>query len=132
MSDNNWPDPARPGVPPSEGFWWLMLPLDIEAIRYFNGEIWRIGGQLAAPKDFAKYTLIGPCLTPAEVEARVQQTRRDALEEAIEVLNDYVRCATNDHHAAKTSWDKNHLKGHVKAAKTILAAIRALGGEGDE
>ena len=65
-----------------------------------------------------------------KLRAALQTARRDALEEAIEVLNDYVRCATNDHRAAKTSWDKNHLKGHIKAAKTILAAIRALKGEG--
>ena len=101
MSDNGWPD--KPGVPPNEGWWWILLPLDVQGIRYFDGEIWRIGGQLADPKDFEKYTLIGPCLTPAEVEARVATARKDALAEAA-------------HRAAKIVAERNQLIGILQLA----------------
>jgi hypothetical protein len=79
MSDNNgWP--GKPGVPPNEGWWWILFPLDVQGIRYFDGELWRIGGQLADPKDFATYALIGPVLTPAEVEARVKEVLLEAAD----------------------------------------------------
>jgi hypothetical protein len=94
MNDNNgWP--GKPGVPPNEGWWWILLPLDVQAIRYFDGEIWRIGGQLADPKDYAKYTLIGPVLTPAEVEARAADALkwRDAINDA---LTNWL-CPIEDH-----------------------------------
>jgi len=131
MSDNNWPDPARPGVPPSEGFWWLLLPLDVEAIRYFNGEIWRIGGQLADPKDFAKYTLIGPALTPAEVDARVAQARRDALKEAAQMASNRAAAWAEDAIGKflETKWD---YESRAEAGEEIASAILARAALGEK
>jgi hypothetical protein len=124
MTDNNgWPD--KPGVPPNEGWWWILLPLDVQGIRYFDGELWRIGGQLADPKDFATYALIGPVLTPAEVDARVQQARRDALEEAarrVEIM--WLMFREKDNGAS--DWI---FRAHddIPTGDDFVAAIRALG-----
>lgn len=132
--NNRWPDPARPGVPPSEGWWWLLLPLDVQAIRYFDGEIWRIGGQLADPKDFAKYTLVGPVLTPAEVEARVKEAKRDALEEAARWHDEQERFWMEKGREVSALDSQSGLNLLAKAAehRKHAAAIRALKGEGND
>jgi hypothetical protein len=62
--------------------------------------------------------VIGPCLTPAEVDARVKEARRDALEEAAQIIDDSARRCT---------------EGGIsqRILESNAAAIRALKGEGD-
>jgi hypothetical protein len=130
MTDNNgWPD--KPGVPPNEGWWWILLPLDVQGIRYFDGELWRIGGQLADPKDFATYALIGPVLTPAEVDARVQQARRDALEEAAQMASNRAAAWAEDAIGKflETKWD---YESRAEAGEEIASAILARAALGEK
>jgi len=81
MSDNNgWPDPARPGVPPNKGphwlrygssddiYWWNGKEYWSEIEGGYHGESWRPTVEWASA-----WTYLGPCLTPAEVDARVKE-----------------------------------------------------------
>jgi hypothetical protein len=84
MSDNNgWPgEPGVPMNPEQSGWhwvggipcWWQVWGNDTPqwqaSYRYYN------------PEEWANRKYGGPCLTPAEVDARVKEARRDALEEA--------------------------------------------------
>ena len=96
MSDNNWPDPARPGVPLNpgrEGWHWVQradkgfVPsprIILWTDDWTSGQFsWDAIGYSDDERKLGRdFRYLGPALTPAEVEARVQQARRDALEEA--------------------------------------------------
>lgn len=89
---NNWPDPARPGVPlkPEQDGWHWLVQAGHEMPAMWNAaqQQWSQGGLCCSgscsPKYVASDTFIprvrylGPCLTPAEVEARVAEARRAA------------------------------------------------------
>ncbi len=151
MTDNNWPDPARPGVPPNperDGWHWLVCPLKHDVFPRF----WRAAGEAQNCRWAAKWlysrndwnpkecTYLGPALTPAEVEARVAQARRDALEEAARVAEEHEKKAQAklDELASKF-FSENLAVGRasspsamVAVSRKIAAAIRALKGEGNE
>ena len=120
MSNNNWP--GKPGVPLNparDGWHWLTRKNGLwpEAWRWnpdADGRgAWAETDCDGQPEEMVKwYRYIGPCLTPAEVDARVQQAKRDALEEAARRILIY--------------FNNNHI------AQNTAAAIRALKGEGDE
>ncbi|MCA3380195.1 MAG: hypothetical protein ING08_08120 [Roseomonas sp.] len=86
MSDNNgWPDPARPGVPVNperEWFYWLENKITKNlwcACWRAKESYWGHPFNLGDPAFIgAHWRYLGPCLTPAEVEARVAEARRDA------------------------------------------------------
>ena len=95
MSDNNgWPDPARPGVPlnpDQEGWHWLKTGRDGLVPWYWvedQGAVgcfgWETDDDIYPAETMALggTTYLGPALTPAEVDARVKEARRNALEEA--------------------------------------------------
>jgi hypothetical protein len=93
MDNNNWPDPARPGVPMNpevSGCHWVTHPADEQSDNgkmavYWNGVgYWFLPGVAwkLEPVEMEKYKYHGPALTPAEVDARVKEARRDALREA--------------------------------------------------
>jgi hypothetical protein len=117
MTDNNWPDPARPGVPMNperDGWHWVADKDGIGKpwVEYWNGrDSW---APVSATPNFIcwHWRYIAPVLTPAEVEARVAQARRDALEEAARAMNPMLRSMIS----------------RVEA----FNIIRALKGEGDE
>lgn len=69
----------------------------------------------------ARYRYLGPCLTPAEVEARVAAAQREGIEQALET--------------ARKSWPRAHTyasenadlyRTQDRAVDHVLAAIRAL------
>lgn len=87
MSDNNgWP--GKPGVPlhySYNGFHWVQRLAGKEKPRVeeWTGSVWWTCPKFGGPEnDFSEWRYLGPCLTPAEVDARVQQARRKALFEA--------------------------------------------------
>jgi hypothetical protein len=84
-----------------------------------------------APMDYVvdHFTYIAPALTPAEVEARVAQARRDALEEAARRLEELHR---QHKYNPKTGEGSEHDAGYYRALAEGAAAIRALKGKGDE
>jgi hypothetical protein len=126
MSDTNgWA--GKPGVPlnPEKRQWhWVcghspaekprpeLWSRNVAGFFWWSGMMWR--------EDAAAlhWRYLGPCLTPAEVEARVQQTRREALEEAARVVEDcdhpWVEAREAEHEAADLM------------AGRIAGAIRAL------
>jgi hypothetical protein len=88
--NNTWP--GKPGVPlnpEEERHHWILTP-DGEIAVY----LWRPAGECEHGRwpsewvydvdewDPRDGTYLGPALTPAEVEARIKEARRDALEEA--------------------------------------------------
>jgi len=76
---NNWPDPAKPGVPLNperDGWHWLHHPEDLRAFPcVWDASIaaW-CSGEAHSPRGIVelRYQYLGPCLTPAEVAAREQ------------------------------------------------------------
>jgi hypothetical protein len=149
MSDNGWP--GKPGVPMNperDGWHWFMCPLKHDVFPRF----WRAAGEAHNYKWDGKWlnrrnewsskycTYLGPTLTRAEVEARVKEARRDALEEAARVAEEHEKKAQAklDELASKF-FSENLAVGRasspsamVAVSRKIAAAIRALKGEGDE
>jgi hypothetical protein len=84
MTDNHgWPDPARPGVPLNPELYGAhQLGTYVLIWRPSSRDYINHNGNFLLPEAACAWTYKGPCLTPAEVEARVAQARRDALEEA--------------------------------------------------
>ena len=135
MSDNNWPDPARPGVPMNPEWdgahHWLSYEGEEPGLYEWDGKYWKMGGG-HAPMDYVvdHFTYIAPVLTPAEADARVAQARRDVLEEAAQFVETHTYVTTN-------SALKHKLVPYARAKRglhhaTIAAAIRALGKEGND
>jgi hypothetical protein len=128
MSDNGWP--GKLGVPlnPERNGWhWVQRLAKNEKPRV---EEWTGSGWWTCPKfggpqnNLTDWRYLGPCLTPAEVEARVKQARRDALEEAArEIKQRGEFWSQGSNHDAKIRADE---------CQKIEAAIRVLEGEGDD
>ena len=144
MTENNNGWPGKPGVPLNperDGWHWLVCPLKHDVFPRF----WRAAGEAQNCRWAAKWlysrndwnpkecTYLGPALTPAEVEARVAQARRDALEEAALVAEDEPEPEGDPPPELHGRSVKNIAIASVRATKrSIAAAIRALKGEGDE
>jgi hypothetical protein len=128
MSDNNgWP--GKPGVPLNperDGWHWLVQknaqfpevwewnagPLGAVA-EYGDQSIgaWLEGEGNGQPKEMAKwYRYLGPALTPAEVVARIATARREGMEQAAQIADNYA--------------NRNHV------SLNIAAAIRAAAEKG--
>ena len=124
--NNGWPDPARPGVPmnPDWTGWhhWLSYQGEEPGLYEWDGKYWKMGGG-HAPMDYVvdHFTYIAPVLTPAEVEARVKEARRDALEDCAKWHDEQAVWMIKGRRMAKAEEHRKH-----------AAAIRALKGEGDE
>jgi hypothetical protein len=144
MTDNNnvWPDPARPGVPLNPEWdgahHWLSYEGEEPGLYEWDGKYWKMGGG-HAPMDYVvdHFTYIAPALTPAEVDARVKQARREALEEAARVAEGKVY---KERYRTWPWWlNRDGSEGNrsndsdiVEHADKIAAAIRALKGEGHD
>ena len=139
MSDNNnWP--GKPGVPLNperDGWHWvqrvdkgfvpsprIILWTDDWSSRQFSWDA--IGYEADEQKLGRDFRYLGPCLTPAEVEARVSEARRDALEEAAQRAAHYERMAYQHGHLPV---DDPH-ECAAQVAREIETSIRALKGEG--
>ncbi len=70
-----------------------------------------------------------PALTPAEMEARVKEARRDALEEAALRLEELHK---NHKYNPKTGEGSEHDVGYYRALAEGAAYIRALKGEDND
>jgi hypothetical protein len=66
---------------------------------------------------------IGPCLTPAEVDARIAQARRDALKEAALVAEERYNLWHMPHPDDARPFE---VCDDASACRDIAAAIRAL------
>jgi hypothetical protein len=135
ISDNNWPDPTPEmlnGDPIFDAIWGVIKWWDINVPAIYSGYCGATGNHARAIRD-----AIGPVLTPAEVDARVKEARRDALEEAARWHNEQAERWQN-------TYAKETLSGLDMQATRILclergglhiesaAAIRALKGEGHD
>jgi hypothetical protein len=139
MSDNGWP--GEPGVPlnPEQDGWHWVKPkispkggiqlIDESAPRPMP---WNIVSPLShepawngvmEPKHADNaWQYIGPCLTPAEVDARVKQARRDALEEAASLVDDVHQWDGRDEYCESCKGGAVY-----PDARDVAAIIRALG-----
>jgi hypothetical protein len=103
MSDNNgWTD--KPGVPlnPAEpGFHWVESCDGTATVVFWrghggdthheNGDLKELDLWSGYPMWIAKeWGYLGPCLTLAEVDARIATARKDALEEAARLARHYA------------------------------------------
>jgi uncharacterized protein YggE len=148
MDNNGWPgEPGVPLNPDRDGWHWLKTPKGRfyscwwNAIRWI--ETYPLGSSIDEVWRPAECAYAGPCLTPAEVDARVQQARRDALEEAAQVADKHahgsdkkfaevVRKASAAGNSRIFDLAAASAAGMDHEARKIAAAIRALKGEGHE
>ncbi len=128
MSDNNWPD--KPGVPLNperDGWHWGERDGGLEPRFWSSGQQLWAGSRNSwiTPKMLAAlFNYAGPCLTPAEVDARIATARKDALEEA-------ARDAEDCDHPWVEAREAEHEAAALMAGR-IADAIRALKGEGND
>jgi hypothetical protein len=101
-------------------------PLDDALAEMKCGYIPGYSHKLDAETVASRYSYLGPCLTPAEVESRVSQARRDALEEAAKVAKDYALKLEDMAELSPYPHIKREHEGRSWVAQTIAAAIRAL------
>jgi hypothetical protein len=146
---NGWP--GKPGVPlnPEKDGWHWIKPkispkrgiqlIDESASRPMP---WNIVSPLShkpawngvmEPEHAANaWQYLGPCLTPAEVEARVKEARRDALEEAAQWHDQQASEAQRLSDIKVSALDSKVWGDYAQNHREYAAAIRALKGEGDE
>jgi hypothetical protein len=118
MSDNNgWA--GKPGVPLNpkrDGAHWLKGYTE-DACMWQDGG-WYIPGyshKLDAETVASRYSYLGPCLTPAEVDARIAAARKDALAVAAQWHDEQAVWMIKGRRLAKAEEHRKH-----------AAAIRAL------
>jgi hypothetical protein len=84
MTDNGWP--GKPGVPmnPEKSRWhWVGgVPCWWQVWDDDDTPQWQAAYLYYNPEEWADRKYGGPCLTPAEVDARIATARKDALREA--------------------------------------------------
>ena len=102
MTENTWPDPARPGVPlnPQQpGKHWLRSPEGELCLSVWfvtdnpKHSFWEKGPGWSSPPAIARrgWAYLGPCLTPEEVQAKdariaeLEGALRDARAKYIEL-----------------------------------------------
>jgi hypothetical protein len=82
----------------------------------------------------SQHYYLGPCLTPAEVEARIKEARRDALEEAArwhdEEVEYFAKMGREVNPRDVTIGGMHHMESGKH--RNCAAAIRALKGEGND
>ena len=135
MSDNNgWS--GKPGVPLNperDGAHWISLlggKDNAQVIEWFaDAMCWDETDWTT--EDFGLHArYLGPCLTPAEVEARIATAHKDALEEAALVAENEPEPEGEPPPELHGRSVKNIATAAVRATKrSIAAAIRALKGE---
>ena len=129
MSDNGWP--GEPGVPmnPERGGWhWCQITKNVLAPIYWNTQNWwDIDSWNGSPIAY-----IAPVLTPAEVDARVAQARRDALEEAARWHDEQASEAQRLSDIKVSALDSKVWGDYAQNHREYAAAIRALKGEVNE
>ena len=152
MTDNNgWT--GKPGVPlnPEVSRWHWFVRGDFYSLALWHRGHFTFQDTTVWPEEFSQLdmTYAGPCLTPAEVEARIaaahkewlaelnhdtdalmEAARQSALEEAAQFVETHTYVTTN-------SALKHKLVPYARAKRglhhtTIAAAIRALKGEGND
>jgi hypothetical protein len=128
MTDNNWPDPARPGVPMNPDRWrgaindaltnWLSTIKDHETPKDALQRLIRLEVMAA----------LDPAVSQSAADL-VAKARRDALEEAARRLEELHR---QHKYNPKTGEGSEHDAGYYRALVEGAGWIRALKGEGDE
>ena len=117
---NGWPDADHPGVPLNperDGVHQLNLDGDVLQAHWWSDAYhWTWLTMQWTPKVCARanYRYLGPCLTPAEVEAKVKAARNAALEEAAAW------------HDGEARWRRDGLHERADFHNDCAAAIRAL------
>jgi len=137
---NGWP--GKPGVPlnPEKTGWhWLSGVLERPAAFEWlaHKQAWLFHraqpeDQAMAPPAFGSWTYLGPALTPAEVDARVSEARREALEEAAQWHDQQASEAQKLSDMKVSALDSKVWGDYAINHREYAAAIRALKGEGDE
>ena len=128
---NGWPDADHPGVPlnPERNGAHVLLYHDAYGLRapIEMTLLWTVAGEWinedgeARDAQQASYTFsyLGPCLTPAEVEAKAKAARQEGIEEAARLCDKRGGARTDDVERYRTHADR-------REAFRCATAIRAL------
>lgn len=138
MDNNGWPgEPGVPLNPERDGYHWCERDGGLEPRFWSSGQQLWAGSRNSwiSPKMLlALFGYAGPCLTPAEVEARIVIARKDALEKCILICDAVARANRVEYpekwkdrpegipHEWQRSWETC-----AETAEDIAAEIRALG-----
>jgi hypothetical protein len=133
MSDNTWPD--KPGVPLNPDMrekleYALAMHFSSNRMPHMSGDPRnRLSSLQRRNMEDAVTSIlevIGPCLTPAEVDARIKEARRDALIKAAARVSNY---AVTAHQHGSLPIDPHECAKQV--AWEITASITAMAEKGE-
>jgi hypothetical protein len=152
MTDNNnWP--GKPGVPlnPEVSGWHWFVRGDFYSLALWHRGHFTFQDTTAWPEEFSQLDMVyvGPCLTSAEVDARIAAAHKEWLAELnhdTDVLMENARDSAHEEAAQrleelhknhkynpKTGEGSEHDTGYYRALAEGVAHIRALAkGEGNE
>lgn len=120
---NTWPDPARPGVPPQDGVYWLQHKAvgDKQPCLYEKGRWYCCGSDigLSPMRCAARYSYLSPCLTPDEV----QNLRDDLASAERERAHQHGRA---DHNAAEHAREQGKREALQKRVAVLEGALGDL------
>ena len=131
MTENTWPDPARPGVPlhpERDGWHWLKTERGLapwrwtenpESIMWESG--WEAGDGVISPAYFAALgpcTYLGPILTPEEAAAL--QKRVAELEGLLGLADFWITAAIE---CREWHWDADQHEAATHTRNEIRAAL---------
>lgn len=124
---NTWPDPARPGVPPQDGVYWLQHKVvgDKQPCLYEKGRWYCCGSDigLSPMRCAARYSYIGPCLTPDEV----QNLRDDLASAERERAHQHGRADRNAAEHAREQAKREALQARVAKLEVALRPFANVG-----
>jgi hypothetical protein len=140
MDNNGWADqPGVPMNPERDGAHRLRHSesgLERDALWLCGGTWVDSDGEFIIQHAALFYIYLGPCLSPAEVDARIEYARQSTLEECIAACEAVVRSyrvELPEKHKDRPggipySW-KEMWENSAEIAEDIIADIRALKGE---
>lgn len=132
MTDANWPNPKRPGVPMfPERDGWHWVATQGNAIRPLHWS-WKSESWCASADPWAsfwKYTdgwsYIGPCFTPTQIAELLAGERERCAKEC----DEKVSFANHELRASDSHEETRYWTGEHCAATFCADAIRGLGGK---
>ena len=119
----SWPDTHRPGYPVNSntsGWHWAISYKNTEPCVYFWNATLATFDQHSPAGAAARYTYLGPCLTPSESARQLAAARQEALKKAAQAVRGGKEVRSTRYHDCTEVVDWNNMD---EAADAILALV---------